>query len=196
MLCFLVWEGGPLKPWHIEPSSWDTKNFKSLTNNLTKKIAIIPVKLTAGWPFWKCLCGFTQNTLCDTLDQINEALSIQIVLHRHFMVIEMSTVKTLLFPVTLHAHVLWFIWSPRCLVCIVMPAIKTLVTVHLPSWEEAFRCSSRSHPNTFSLFPPFLRTLLISSCWLFPLHIQTGPGCSACGRQTVRVAAECVDQLS
>ncbi|TNN38950.1 Metastasis suppressor protein 1 [Liparis tanakae] len=28
--------------------------------------------------------------------------------------------------------------------------------------EEAFRCSIRSHPNTFSLFTIFLRTLLIA----------------------------------
>lgn len=46
---------------------------------------------------------------------------------------------------------------------------------HLPSWPEVFRCSNRSHPNTFSLLPPFLRTLLISSCLLFSPHIQTGP---------------------
>lgn len=32
---------------------------------------------------------------------------------------------------------------------------------HSLSWDEAFRCSNRSHPNTFSLFAPFLRTLLI-----------------------------------
>lgn len=31
----------------------------------------------------------------------------------------------------------------------------------LPSCEVAFRCSRRSQPNTFSLLPPFLRTLLI-----------------------------------
>lgn len=46
---------------------------------------------------------------------------------------------------------------------------------HLPSWPEVFRCSNRSHPNTFSLLPPFLRTLLISSCLLFSPHIQTSP---------------------
>ena len=56
--------------------------------------------------------------------------------------------------------------------------------VDLLSWEEAFRCSSRSHPNTFSLFPPFFRTLLISSCRLFSPHIQTGPSCCVCDRQT------------
>lgn len=32
---------------------------------------------------------------------------------------------------------------------------------HSLSCDEAFRCSNRSHPNTFSLFVPFLRTLLI-----------------------------------
>lgn len=93
-------------------------------------------------------------------------------------------VTTLLFLVTLHAHGLLFIWTAWCFVCIVLPVMKKMVTVHLPSWEEAFRCSSRSQPNTFSLLPPFLRTLLISSCRLFSLHIQTGPGCSACDRQT------------
>lgn len=33
--------------------------------------------------------------------------------------------------------------------------------VDLPSCEEVFKCSRRSQPNTFSLLPPFLRTLLI-----------------------------------
>lgn len=34
---------------------------------------------------------------------------------------------------------------------------------HLLSWQEVLRCSSRSHPNTFSLLPPLLRTLRISA---------------------------------
>lgn len=39
--------------------------------------------------------------------------------------------------------------------------------VNSPSWEEAFRCSRRSQPNTFSLLPTFLRTLLILPCFEF-----------------------------
>lgn len=47
---------------------------------------------------------------------------------------------------------------------VVMPILEKVVSVGLPSCEEAFRCSRRSQPNTFSLLPTFLRTLLISSC--------------------------------
>ena len=53
--------------------------------------------------------------------------------------------------------------------------------VDLLSWEVAVRCSSRSHPNTFSLFPTFLRTLLISSHLL--CHLTFRPARAVCDRQ-------------
>lgn len=75
------------------------------------------------------------------------------------------------FLVIWHSRVLLFHFS----LCCNMPVMEEMVTGksdHLPSWEEAVRCSNRSHPNTFSLFPPFLRTLRISSSLLYHLTFR------------------------
>lgn len=59
--------------------------------------------------------------------------------------------------------------------------------VHLPSCEEAFRCSRRSQPNTFSLLPPFLRTLLIvPSCEMDPTRLDDDDTSSTEGISKVR----------